>query len=77
MDLQMLFGGIFLSLLNALDDEGRERAIDMISHFSERETFSPSEREVFRTMIKMADDVFLRAAERKSDRDRSHLRVIN
>jgi hypothetical protein len=66
---------MFLALANGLDEDGRARAMDMISHFSERETFSPSERDVFRTMRQMADDVFTRATPRKSGRD--HLRIIN
>lgn len=75
MDLQMLFGGMFLALANGLDDEGRARALDMIAHFSERETFSPSERDVFRTMRQMAEDVFTQAAPRKSGRP--SLRIVN
>ena len=75
MDLQMLLGGIFIALANGLDDEGRARALDMIAHFSERETFSPTERAVFHTICQMADDVFTPAAQPKSGRP--HLRLVN
>jgi hypothetical protein len=73
--LQMLLGGIFIALANGLDDEGRARALDMIAHFSERETFSPTERAVFHTICQMADDVFTPAAQPKSGR--LHLRLVN
>jgi hypothetical protein len=59
MDLAMLFGATFLSLCNGLDDADRKRALDMLAYFSERDTFSPAEREIMRTMTQMANDVFL------------------
>ena len=75
MDLNMLFGGLFIALCNGLDDEARERALGMLTHFANSTNFSPSERDAFYTTLKMADDVFLGAAKPKSDR--SHLRLVN
>jgi hypothetical protein len=77
MDLNMLFGGLFIALCNGLDDEARARALGMLTHFADSTNFSPSERDAFYTTLKMADDVFLQAGERKSDRDRSFLRLVN
>ena len=80
MDLSMLLGAVFLALANGLDDEHRERALDMIDYFSERETFSPAERHILQTMVKMADDVFTESAKRgeapRNFRDRSNFTLI-
>jgi hypothetical protein len=77
MDLAMLLGATFLSLANGLNDEQRGRALNMLSYFSERETFSPGERHILQTMVSMANDVFTQAEEREAVRDRSHLRVVS
>ena len=77
MDLNMLFGALFIALCNGLDDEARGRALGMLTHFADSTNFSPSERDAFYTTLKMADDVFLQAGERKSRRDRSHIRLVN
>ena len=49
MDLQMLFGGLFIALCNGLDDEARARALGMLTHFADFTNFSPSERDAFYT----------------------------
>ena len=73
----MLFGGLFIALCNGLDDEaGRERWACLRTSPTST-NFSPSERDAFYTTLKMADDVFLQASERKSKRDRSYLRLVN
>jgi hypothetical protein len=77
MDLRMLFGALFVSLCNGLDDESRGRALGMLEHFAGSETFSLAERDTLWTIVQMANDVFLQAGERRPQRDRSHLRVIN
>jgi hypothetical protein len=77
MDLRMLFGALFVALCNGLDDEARGRALGMLEHFANSETFSLAEKDTLFTMLKMANDVFSHAGERKIERDRSHLRVIN
>ena len=77
MDLTMLLGATFLSLANGLNDEQRGQALHMLSHFAERETFSPGERLILQTMVRMANDVFTKAEEREAVRDRSHLRVVS
>jgi hypothetical protein len=77
MDLTMLLGATFLSLASGLNDEQRGQALNMLSYFSERETFSPGERLILQTMVRMANDVFTKAEEREAVRDRSHLRVVS
>ena len=78
MDLAMLFGATFLALANGLDNEHRERALDMLVYFAERETFTPAERHILRTMADMAGDVFSAKREEtpRDFRDRSRLTVI-
>ena len=49
----------------------------MLSFFSERETFSPGERLILQTIVRMANDVFTKAEEPEAVRDRSHLRVVS
>jgi hypothetical protein len=44
--------------LNGLDDEARERALGMMEHFANSETFSLAEKDTLFTMLSMADDVF-------------------
>ena len=77
MDLTMLLGATFLSLASGLNDEQRGQALNMLSYFSERDTFSPGERLILQTMVRMANDVFTKAEEREAVRDRSHLRVVS
>jgi hypothetical protein len=72
----MLFGALFVSLLNGLDDEGRGRALGMIEHFANSETFSLAEKDTLFTMLSMANDVFHEAPV-KPKIDRSHLRLVN
>ena len=77
MDLTMLLGATFLSLASGLNDEQRGEALNMLAYFSERDTFSPGERLILQTMVRMANDVFTKAEEREAVRDRSHLRVVS
>ena len=80
MDLAMLLGATFLALANGLDNEHRERALDMLAYFAERETFSPAERHILQTMANMAADVFTESAKREETprdfKDRSRLTLI-
>jgi len=62
----MLLGATFLSLANGLDESSRERALRMLTNFSESDTFSPLERQILRTMRQMADDVFPQATAPKA-----------
>ena len=42
MDLNMLIGGIlFVALAHGLDDEARERALGMLTHFADFDQFQP------------------------------------
>jgi hypothetical protein len=82
MDLAMLFGTTFLSLANGPDDADRKRALDMLAYFSERDTFSPAEREIMRTMTQMANDVFLDGKGKvtpcpSKPRPKPDLRIVN
>ncbi len=75
MDIAMLLGATFLSLANGFDDEHRDEALGMLQHFAGSQTFSPAERDILQTMVRMADDVFTRAAQRNSGRP--NLRIVN
>jgi|HubBroStandDraft_6_1064221.scaffolds.fasta_scaffold2102757_2 hypothetical protein len=51
MDLVMVFGGLYVSLLRGLDPAGRELALDTLHHLATRETLSPGERDIFRKIV--------------------------
>jgi hypothetical protein len=51
MDLVMVFGGLYVSLLRGLDTAGRELALDTLHHLAARETLSPGERNIFQKIV--------------------------
>ena len=51
MDLVMVFGGLYVSLLRGLDPAGQELALDTLHHLAARETLSPGERDVFKKIF--------------------------
>jgi hypothetical protein len=51
MDLVMVFGGLYVSLLRGLDPAGRELALDTLHHLALRETLFPGERDIFRKIV--------------------------
>jgi Ser/Thr protein kinase RdoA (MazF antagonist) len=77
MDLAVMLGAVFLSLANGMNDEQRARALNMLSYFAERDTFSPAERHIIRTMTNMAADVFNEPAKPiKQPPKPAHLKLV-
>ena len=57
MDLTMVCGGLYISLLRGLDPAGAERAVETLQRLAERESCTPGERDIFQKIAESVTNV--------------------
>jgi hypothetical protein len=57
MDLTMVCGGLYISLLRGLDPAGADRAVEALHRLAKRESCTPGERDIFQKIADSITDV--------------------